>query len=86
MFIFDPNFIATGQICSNKAIKSNIKNEKDNETDITISSENNSGETDIYEDSSSISLPDSIDGDGPNYTNRNSKQRQNCLNYCRIQS
>ena len=41
---------------------------KDNETDLTLSSENNSGETDLYEESSSISLPDSIDGDAPSYS------------------
>ena len=42
---------------------------KENEADVTLSSENNSGEADLYEDSSTtISIPDSIEGDGPSYS------------------
>ena len=41
------------------------------ELDHALSSETTSGETDTYEDSSSMSLPDSIDGDGPSLIERN---------------
>jgi hypothetical protein len=62
-------FSVTNQLCSKKYSKETNEILKDNEVDTTLSSENNSGETDLYEDSSTtISLPDSIEGDGPSYS------------------
>ena len=47
--------------------------QKERELNLTLSSETNSGETDNYEDSSSNSLPDSIEGEGPSYSDRKGK-------------
>ena len=69
MYLHEHGFLVTGQICSNKSSKETNGNLKNNEVDITLSSENNSGETDVYEDSSTtISIPDSIEGDAPSYS------------------
>ena len=47
--------------------------QKKRELNLTLASETNSGETDNYEDSSSNSLPDSIEGEGLSCSDRKGK-------------
>ena len=57
----------TSQLLPNETARELKEKQKERELNSTLSSENNSGETDTYEDSSSNSLPDSIEGDGRSY-------------------
>ena len=59
--------LVTSQLLPNETAKELKEKQKERELNSTLSSENNSGETDTYEDSSSNSLTDSIDGDGRSY-------------------
>ena len=66
-------FSVTSQLLPIATARELKEKQKERELNLTFSSENNSGETDNYEDSSSNSLPDSIEGEGPSYSARKGK-------------
>lgn len=68
---FFPFLVASAKTYSDKKPKPFIGAGNNKELDHALSSETTSGETDTYEDSSSMSLPDSIDGDGQSLIERN---------------
>ena len=63
--------VASTKTYSDTKTKTFIGAGNNKELDHALSSETTSGDTDTYEDSSSMSLPDSIDGDGPSLIERN---------------
>ena len=63
----------TSQLLPNETARELKEKQKERELNSTLSSENNSGETDTYEDSSSNSLPDSIEGEGRSFVDGKSE-------------
>ena len=60
----------TSQLLPIATVNELKEKQKERELNLTLGSETNSGETDNYEDSSSNSLPDSIEGEGLCYVDR----------------
>ena len=72
VFFFKCIFLSVAeQACCNPKGKVSKPTPKVNAINQVLCNESASVETDVYEDSSSTSLDDSIDGDGPSYLHRN---------------